>query len=122
MRSRLFNGESVHAPNLAAEIIFCYERARLAREKAEAAINDDFRAEFLAAEGRWLALALSYERQHQLSRTIDEFERRRKEGAITRLLREHRRTFDPDDIASSQSRITPCSINSASQIAKMGPR
>jgi hypothetical protein len=43
--------------NLAAEIINCYERARLAREKAERAINDDFKADFLAAEDRRLALA-----------------------------------------------------------------
>ena len=85
--------------NLAAEIIHCYERARLAREKAERAVNDEFRDEFYAAEGRWLALALSYERQHQLSRTLDEFDRRRKAGAITRMLREHRRVFDPEDIA-----------------------
>jgi hypothetical protein len=57
--------------SLAAEIVHCYERARLAREKAERAINGEFRAEFHAAEGRWLAL-----RQHQLSRTIHEFDRR----------------------------------------------
>jgi hypothetical protein len=85
--------------NLAAEIINCYERARQAHEKAERAINEDFKAEFLAAEGRWLALAVSYERQHQLSRTLDEFDRRRKAGAITRMLREQRHVFDPDDIA-----------------------
>lgn len=45
--------------NLAAEIINCYERARQAREKAERATSLEFRAEFYAAEGRWLALALS---------------------------------------------------------------
>jgi hypothetical protein len=55
--------------NLAAEIIDCYERARQAREKAERAINDDFKADFLAAERRWLALARSYELQHRLFRT-----------------------------------------------------
>ena len=85
--------------NLAAEIINCYERARQAREKADRAINREFKAEFLAAEGRWLALALSYERQHQLSRTIAEFDRRRKAGAITLTLREQGLAFDPDDIA-----------------------
>jgi len=37
--------------NLAAEIINCYERARLAREEAERASNDDFKADFLA--GGW---------------------------------------------------------------------
>ncbi len=40
--------------NLAAEIINCYERARQARVKAEAAINEEFKADFLAAESRWL--------------------------------------------------------------------
>jgi hypothetical protein len=85
--------------NVAAEIIHCYKRARQARQKAESAINDEFRDEFLAAEGRWLALALSYERQHQLSRRLDEFDRRRKAGAITRMLRERRHVFDPEDIA-----------------------
>jgi hypothetical protein len=84
--------------NLAAEIIHCYERARQAREKAERAINDDFKAEFLSAEARWLALANSYEGQHRLSRTITEFDRHRKAGAIARMLRENVGTFDPDAI------------------------
>jgi hypothetical protein len=60
--------------NLAAEIINCYERARQAREMAERAINDEFRA---AAERRWLALANSYGPQHRLSRSVAEFDRRR---------------------------------------------
>jgi hypothetical protein len=85
--------------SLPAEIISCYERARRAREKADRAINDEFRAEFLAAEGRWLALALSYERQHQLSRTVAEFDRRRRARGITRTLREQRLAFDPEDVA-----------------------
>jgi hypothetical protein len=85
--------------NLAAEIIKCYERARLAREKSERAINDAFRADFLAAESRWLALAHSYERQHQLSRSVAELARRRNAGAIPRMLQEQRRVFDPDDIS-----------------------
>jgi hypothetical protein len=59
--------------NLAAEIINCYERARLAHEKADRAISADFKADFLAAEGRWLSLAHSYEGQHRLSQTIAEF-------------------------------------------------
>jgi hypothetical protein len=84
--------------NLPAEIINCYERARQAREKAELAINDGFKADFLAAEGRWLALALSYDRQHQLSRTIAEFDRRRKAGAIALTLRERGLAFDLDDV------------------------
>jgi hypothetical protein len=84
--------------NLAAEIINCYERARRAREKAERAINDEFKADVLAAEARWLALANSYEGQHRLSRTITEFDRRRKAGAIARMLREHGGVFDADDL------------------------
>jgi hypothetical protein len=48
--------------NVAAEIVTCYERARLAREKSERAINKECKAEFLAAEDHWLGLALSYER------------------------------------------------------------
>jgi hypothetical protein len=80
------------------EIIHCYERARLAREKAELAVNDEFKADFLDAESRWLALAQSYERQQALSRTATEFDRRRKAGAITRMLREQGCAFRPDVI------------------------
>jgi hypothetical protein len=92
-------GESAMLENLAAEIIHCYERARQAREKAKVASSDEFRADFIAAESRWLALAYSYERQHQLSRTVSEFDRRRKAGAITRMLREQGGAFDPDVVA-----------------------
>jgi hypothetical protein len=74
--------------NLAEKIINCYERARQAREKAERAINDEFRADFLAAERRWLALADSYDLQRRLSRTVAE-DRRRKAGPIARTLEEH---------------------------------
>jgi hypothetical protein len=85
--------------NLASEIINCYERARQAREKAVRTINDDFKADLLAAEGRWLALAFSYERQHQVSRTIAEFDRRRNASAVTLTLRQEGIAFDPDDVA-----------------------
>jgi hypothetical protein len=84
--------------NLAAEIINCYERARHPRERAERARSDQFKADFLAAEGRWLALAYSYEHQHRSSRTIHEFDRRRKAGAIIRMLRDQGVVFDPDDV------------------------
>jgi hypothetical protein len=83
----------------AAEIIHCYERARQAREKAELAINDELRADFLAAESRWLALAHSYERQQALPGAGAEFDRRRKATAITRMVREQGGTFGPDIIA-----------------------
>ena len=84
--------------NLAAEIINCYERARHACEKAERAINDNCKADFLAAEGRWLALAYSYEQQHRLSRTVAKFDRRRKAVAITRMVREQGVAFNSDDL------------------------
>jgi hypothetical protein len=85
--------------NLAAEIIKCYERARQAREKAESAINDAFRADFLAAERRWLALANSYHLQ-QGPRTVAEFDHRREAGAINRTLEEQGIAFDPDDVTT----------------------
>src|SRR5436853_66160 len=75
---------------LAAEVIRCHERARQGRQRAEQAINDQLKADLLAAEGRWLALALSYERQHQLSRNVAEFDEHRKTGAIALTLRERR--------------------------------
>src|SRR5262245_8186268 len=70
-----------------------------AREKAQRAINDTFKADFLDAESRWLALANSYEQQQRLSRTVTEFDRRRKADAISRMLRDQRGSFDPDAIA-----------------------
>jgi hypothetical protein len=85
--------------NLAAEIINCYERARQSRERAERAVDDRFKADFLAAEARWLSLAHSYEQQHRLSITVAEFDRRRKAGGLVRMLREQGGTFDSDVIA-----------------------
>jgi hypothetical protein len=82
--------------NLAAEIVKCYERARLAGERAERA-NNDFKADFLAAERRWLVLAQTYEHQHRLS-SIAGFDRLRKAGAISRTLLEQGVTLDPDDV------------------------
>jgi hypothetical protein len=85
--------------NLTAEIMNCYERARQAREKAECAISAEFKAEFLAAESQWLALAESYDNQQRLSLAVTEFERRRKAGAINRMLRETGDVFEPEVIA-----------------------
>jgi hypothetical protein len=85
--------------NLPAEIVYCYERARQAREKAECAATEALRTDFLAVANGWLLLAHSYEHQHRLSRTVSEFERRRNVGAITRMLREQGGVFDPDEIA-----------------------
>ena len=69
-----------------------------AREKAERAINEEFKADLLPAESRRMAPALSCEQQHRLSRMIAKFDRRRKANAITGMLRQQGVTFDPDDI------------------------
>jgi hypothetical protein len=69
-----------------------------AREKAERAINEEFKADFLAAESRRITFALSYEQHHRLSRTIAGFDRRRTANAITGMLRQQGVTFDLDDI------------------------
>ena len=79
---------------LDAEVIRCHERARQARQRAARAVNDQLKADLLAAEGRWLALALSYERQHQLSRTDEN----QKAGAITLTLRERRMALGLYDV------------------------
>ena len=84
--------------NLDAEISDCYERARRARERAELAINNEFKGDFLAAEGRWLALALSYESRAATSAFV-ELDRRRKVGSITLMLREQGLALDPEAVA-----------------------
>src|SRR6516162_9748097 len=98
MPSSIKRWESVLLQNLDAEISNCYEQARRAREKAELAINNEFKGDFLAAEGRWLALALSYELQAATSAFV-EFDRRRKVGTINVMLREQGLAFDPEAVA-----------------------
>jgi hypothetical protein len=56
--------------HVSAEIIYCRERARQAREKAEAAATTETKAKYLAAEARWLGLARSHEAQRRLSRML----------------------------------------------------
>jgi hypothetical protein len=82
--------------NLATEAINCYERARLARERAEST-NDNFKADFVAAERRWLVLAETYEHLHRLS-SMAGFDRLRKAGAISRTLLEQGVALEPDDV------------------------
>ena len=53
--------------SISAEIIYCRERARQAREKADAETAGGAKRNYLAAEGRWLALADSHELQQRLS-------------------------------------------------------
>jgi hypothetical protein len=43
-----------------AKIRLCYERAADAKERADATNDPEIKAEFLAAERRWLTLARSY--------------------------------------------------------------
>jgi len=62
-------------------IRLCYERAADAKERAESTNEPAIRAEFLAAEKRWLTLARSYE----FSENLEDF---------TRANSEQRRTFD----------------------------
>jgi hypothetical protein len=82
--------------NLAAETINRYERARRAREKAEHATNDGFRADFLAAERRWLALGSSYDLRS--SPTVAGFDSCGGAGVATPSLLEQGIAFDPDDV------------------------
>jgi hypothetical protein len=56
--------------NVSAETIYCHERARQAREKADAATAAEARSDHLAAEARWLSLAHSHELQRRLSAAL----------------------------------------------------
>jgi hypothetical protein len=56
--------------NVSAETIYCHERARQAREKADAATAAEARSDHLAAEAQWLALGHSHELQRRLSATL----------------------------------------------------
>jgi hypothetical protein len=78
---------------VSAEIIYCRERARLAREKADAATAAKDKNNYLASEARWLALARSYDLQDRLSKTLGEHD-------PTSLRRkEHRHAFQPEVVA-----------------------
>jgi hypothetical protein len=55
---------------ISAEIIYCRERASLAREKADTATTAEAKNDYLAAEARWLTLGRSYERQDRLSKAL----------------------------------------------------
>jgi hypothetical protein len=61
---------------ISAEIIYCRERARLAREKANTATTAEVKNDYLAAEARWLPLARTYEQQDRLSKTLGGNERK----------------------------------------------
>jgi hypothetical protein len=89
--------------HITAEIIYCRERARVAREKADAAITAKARNDHLAAEARWLALARSHELQQRLSRMLGENQQSAEPGSTTRTARDRGREFDLEVVAITSS-------------------
>jgi hypothetical protein len=85
--------------HVSAEIMYCYERARRAREKADAATTADAKSTFLAAEAGWLGLARSYELQQRLSRFVNEVTANTATIPIVRMARERGCAFDPEVVA-----------------------
>jgi hypothetical protein len=81
---------------ISAEIIYCRERARLAREKADTATTAEAKNGGLATEARWLALARSYEQQDRLSKALGGNERK---DPVSRGARERTYALDPEVVA-----------------------
>jgi hypothetical protein len=77
---------------ISAEIIYCRERARQAREKADAATSDEAKRSHLAAEERWLAIARSHELQQRLSTMLGD------QGRIGSTEGKRRNAFEPEVI------------------------
>jgi hypothetical protein len=88
---------------VSAEIIYCRERARQARERADAATAAEAKRDNLAAEERWLALARSYELQQRLSTMLHEHELSKGAGTVARMAREKGGAFDPEVVAIMSS-------------------
>jgi hypothetical protein len=84
---------------VSAEIIYCRERARQARVRAEAATEAEAKSDHLAAEERWLSLARSYELQQRLSTMLHEHENSNGPPSIARISRVGGRAFDPEVVA-----------------------
>lgn len=61
-----------------AEIIYFRERARLARDKADAAATAEAKTGHLAAEARWLGLARSFDLQDRLATSLSGREPRKR--------------------------------------------
>jgi hypothetical protein len=83
---------------ISAQIILCRERARLAREKADAAATAKAKNDYFAAEARWHALARSYEQQDRLSKALGGNERKRT-SSVSRGARERTYALDPEAVA-----------------------
>jgi hypothetical protein len=79
---------------ISAEIIYCRERARLARKMADTATTTEAKNDYLAAEARWLALALSYEQQDRLSKALGGNERKEASPVSQRTY-----ALDPEVVA-----------------------
>jgi hypothetical protein len=80
--------------SISAEIIYCRERARQAREKADAEIAGGAKRNYLAAEGRWLALADSHELQQRLSTILGD------RGRVASTEGERPNVFEPEVIGT----------------------
>jgi hypothetical protein len=83
---------------ISAEIIFCRERARLAREKADTATTAEARHDYLAAEARWLTLARSYEQHDRLSKALSGNEHKQA-LLVSRSARGRTYALDPQALA-----------------------
>jgi hypothetical protein len=68
--------------------MYCHERARQARERADAATAAEAKSDYLAAEARWLSMARGYELQRRLSAILGD------KGSIAQVAR----AFDPEVI------------------------
>jgi hypothetical protein len=83
---------------ISAEIIYCRERARLARDKADTAATAEAKNDYLAAKARWLALARSCEQQDRLSKALGENERK-EARPVSPSARGRTYALDPEVIA-----------------------
>jgi hypothetical protein len=82
--------------NVSAEALYFHERARQAREKADAATADQARSAYLAAEARWLSLAHSHELQLRFSEMLGD------KSSTARATR----AFDPEVVAVINSALS----------------
>jgi hypothetical protein len=83
---------------ISAEIIYCRERAHLAREKADTATTAEAKNDYLAAEARWFALARSYVPHDRLSKALAGNEPK-EAGPVSRGARERTYALDPEVVA-----------------------
>jgi hypothetical protein len=101
-------------------IIYCRERARLARKKADTATTAEAKNGGLATEARWLALARSYEQQDRLSKALGGNERK---DPVSRAARERAYSLDPEVVAIVSSAFHPAfaqlSLSDSDEVAAL---